>query len=323
MPSTSTRTLRLLSLLQSRRHWPGPLLAERLGVSARTLRRDVDRLRELGYPVDAHPGVDGGYALGPGAALPPLLVDDDEAMALAVAVQSQLGDGDGGDAALRALTKIVQVMPRRLRARLDAVRSASTPAPWGTADAGPVDHGVLSVLALGCRDAERVRFGYRAADGSASTRRVEPFRLVPLGRRWYLVGFDLDRHDWRTFRIDRVRAAEGTGVPFATRTPPFDDVAAFVRDRVAGGAATGRHQVEVAIDAPAETVAARLGRWAQVRPRTPSTCTMTMATDSLDWPLFALGSTGADFTVLDPPELATLAAAWAVRFRRAGREPDA
>ena len=322
MASTSSRTLRLLSLLQGRRHWPGPLLAERLEVSVRTLRRDVERLRDLGYPVEAHPGADGGYALAPGAALPPLLVDDDEAMALAVAVQSQLADGDGGDAALRALTKIVQVMPRRLRARLDAVRSSSTPVPWSTPDAGPVDHGVLSVLALGCRDGERVRFGYRAADGSASTRWVEPLRLVPLGRRWYLVGFDLDRHDWRTFRIDRVRAAEGTGVPFAPRTPPFADVAAFVRDRVAGGAATGRHQVEVEIDAPADTVAARLGRWAQVRPRTPSSCTMSMATDSLDWPLFALGSVGADFTVLDPPELRTLAAAWGTRFTRAGDVPD-
>jgi predicted DNA-binding transcriptional regulator YafY len=318
MASTSTRTLRLLSLLQSRRHWPGPLLAERLEVSARTLRRDVERLRELGYPVDAHPGVDGGYALAPGAALPPLLVDDDEAMALAVAVQSQLADGDGGDAALRALTKIVQVMPRRLRARLDAVRSSSTPVPWSTADGGPVDHEVLSVLALGCRDGERVRFGYRAADGSDSSRRVEPFRLVPLGRRWYLVGFDLDRHDWRTFRIDRVRAAEGTGVPFATRTPPFDDVAAFVRDRVAGGAATGRQQVEVEVHAPAEAVAARLGRWARVESRSPTTCTMSMSTDSLDWPLFALGSLGADFTVLSPPELRTLAAGWGARFARAG-----
>ena len=322
MASTSSRTLRLLSLLQSRRHWPGPLLAQRLAVSARTLRRDVERLRELGYPVHAQPGVDGGYALAPGAALPPLVVEDDEAMALAVAVQSQLADGEGGDAALRALTKIVQVMPRGLRARLDAVRSATTPVPWGT-EVGPVDHGVLTVLALGCRDGERVRFGYRAADGSASTRRVEPFRLVPLGRRWYLVGFDLDRHDWRTFRIDRVQAAEGTGVPFVTRTPPFADVAAFVRDRVSGGAAAGRHQVEVQVDAPAETVRDRVGRWARVEPRTAHSCVLSMATDALDWPLFALGTVGAGFTVLEPPELKALAAAWGARFTRAGDEGEA
>jgi predicted DNA-binding transcriptional regulator YafY len=294
MANTSSRTLRLLSLLQARRHWPGLLLADRLGVSARTLRRDVDRLRELGYPVDAHPGVDGGYALAPGAALPPLVVDDDEAMALAVAIQSHLATGDGGDAALRALTKIIQVMPRRLRARLEAVRSSTTPAPWSTDTVAPVDHAVLSTLALGCRDSERVRFGYQAANGSQSSRRVEPFQLVPLGRRWYLVGYDLDRRDWRTFRIDRITTAEGAGASFAPHTPPFDDVAS------------------------ADTVTARVGRWAEVQPRTPNSCTMIIETDSLDGPLFALGSIGAEFTVITPLELVTMAADWGSRFVRAG-----
>jgi predicted DNA-binding transcriptional regulator YafY len=318
MANTSSRTLRLLSLLQARRHWPGPLLADRLGVSARTLRRDVDRLRELGYPVDAHPGVDGGYALAPGAALPPLVVDDDEAMALAVAIQSHLATGDGGDAALRALTKIIQVMPRRLRARLDAVRSSTTPAPWSTDTVAPVDHAVLSTLALGCRDSERVRFGYQAANGSQSSRRVEPFQLVPLGRRWYLVGYDLDRRDWRTFRIDRITTAEGAGASFAPHTPPFDDVAEFVRARVLGGAPGGRHRVEVIVDASADTVTARVGRWAEVQPRTPNSCTMIIETDSLDGPLFALGSIGAEFTVITPRELVTMAADWGSRFVRAG-----
>jgi predicted DNA-binding transcriptional regulator YafY len=310
--------------LQSRRYWPGPLLADRLGVSDRTLRRDVDRLRELGYPVDAQPGVDGGYALAPGAALPPLVVDDDEAMALAVAIQSHLGSGDGGDAALRALTKIIQVMPRRLRARLDAVRSATTPAPWNAEPAAPLDHEVLSTLALGCRDAERVRFGYRALNGAPSARRVEPYRLVPLGPRWYLVAYDLDRQDWRTFRIDRITTAEGAGTSFAPRTPPFDDVAAYVRAGVEGGTPGGRQRVEVVVEAAADTVRSRVGRWAEVRPRTPTSCTMTMETVALDGPLFILGAIGAEFTVVTPPELARLAADWGDRYVRAGqRGPEA
>lgn len=316
MANTSSRTLRLLSLLQARRYWPGPLLAERLGVSARTLRRDVDRLRELGYPVDANPGVDGGYALAPGAALPPLVVDDDEAMALAVAIQSHLASGDGGDAALRALTKIVQVLPRRLRARLDAVRSSTTAALWST-ETVSVDHDVLTTLALGCRDSERVRFGYRAIDGSQSSRQVEPLQLVALGRRWYLVAYDLDRRDWRTFRIDRIDAAVGAGTSSAPRTPPFDDVAAFVRDRVSGGAPGGRHRVEVIVEASADTVSARFGRWAEVQALTANRCALTMDTDSLDGPLFALGSIGAAFTVITPPELATKAADWSNRFAQA------
>ena len=322
MANTSWRTLRLLSLLQARRYWPGPQLAERLGVSPRTLRRDVERLRELGYPVDAHPGVDGGYALAPGAALPPLVVDDDEAMALAVAIQSQLASGQGGDAALRALTKVVQVMPRRLRTRLDAFRASTTPAQWGGGTDAPVDHAVLATLALGCRDGERVRLDYRAADGTPSSRRMEPLRLVPLGRRWYLVAYDLERHDWRTLRIDRIAAAEGTGVPFAARTPPFDDVAAWVRARVQGAGGGGRHHVEAVVEAPAEVVAASVGRWAEVRPRTAATCTLTLDTDALDGPLWALGAAGAPFTVVSPPELAELAAAWGARFVRAGTGPD-
>lgn len=321
MANTSSRTLRLLSLLQARRYWPGPLLADRLEVSARTLRRDVDRLRELGYPVDAHPGVDGGYALAPGAALPPLVMDDDEAMALAIAIASHLTTGEGGEAALRALTKIIHVMPRRLRARLDAVRSSTTPAPWNSDTTAPVDHDVLSTLALGCRDCERVRFGYRAAGGEQTARRVEPHRLVPLGRRWYLVGYDLDRHDWRTFRIDRIITAQGTGASFGPRRRPFEDVAAFVRANVLGETASGRLRVEVVIEAPADTVSRHVGRWARVDSRTPGSCTMTMDTDSLDGPLYALGAIGAEFTVVTPPELVARCADWGSRFTRAGDDP--
>ncbi|GAA1587718.1 YafY family protein [Kribbella sancticallisti] len=298
------------------------MLAGRLEVSPRTLRRDVDRLRELGYPVDAHPGVDGGYALAPGAALPPLVVDDDEAMELAVAIQSHLATGTGGDAALRALTKIIQVMPRRLRARLDAVRSSTTPAPWSSDTVAPVDHAVLATLALARRDSERVRFGYRSIDGTQTSRLVEPFQLVPLGRRWYLVGYDLDRRDWRTFRIDRIITAEGAGTTFASRTPPFDDVAAFVRTNVLGSASGGRHRVEVIVEATAEIVSARFGRWADVQARTSKSCLVSMEPDSLDGPLVTLASIGAEFTVLTPPELATMAADWGARLTRAGQNSE-
>jgi predicted DNA-binding transcriptional regulator YafY len=347
MANTSSRTLRLLSLLQTRRWWPGPLLAERLEVSPRTLRRDVDRLRELGYPVDAAPGVEGGYALAAGAALPPLVVDDEEAMALAVAIQSQLVTGGGGDAAVRAFTKVVQVMPRRLRLRLDAVQAATTPARWGDEPTERIDHEVLAVLALGCRDAERVRFDYATAyrvvpprdavsrapasdtprgvrgvvppHDTASSRRVEPFRLVPLGRRWYLVGYDLDRADWRTFRIDRITGAQSTGVPFAPRTPPFDDVAAFVLAGVQGAGArgAGTHHVEAVVEAPAADVTARIGGWAQVEALTETSCTFRMEADDLDGPVFALGMTGAPFRVLGPPALAALVRVWADRLAAA------
>ncbi len=323
MANTSSRTLRLLSLLQSRRYWPGPQLAERLEVSARTLRRDVDRLRELGYPVDAHPGVDGGYALAPGATLPPLVIDDDEAMELAVAIQGHLAGGDGGPAALRAFTKIIQVMPRRLRSRLEAVRSSTTAAQWvsgagASGPAAPLDSSVVATLALACRDQERVRFDYRALDHAVTARRVEPHQLVPLGRRWYLVGYDLDRGDWRTFRIDRIASAAGTGSPFAPRTPPFDDVADYVRDKVSGGTAGGRYRVEIDIAAPADVVAAAFGRWAEVSPRTPERCTLVMETESLSGPLYALASIEADFTVIAPPELRSLVTHWGNRLVRAG-----
>lgn len=319
MPTIGSRTLRLLSLLQSRRWWPGPLLAERLEISPRTLRRDIDRLRDLGYPVDAAPGVEGGYALAPGAVLPPLVVDDEEAMALAVAISSQLATGDGGEAAVRAFTKVVQVMPRPLRRRLDAVQAATTPARWGDEPTERVDHQVLAVLALGCRDGERVRFTYTGASGDTSERRLEPFRLVPLGRRWYLVGYDLDRHDWRTFRIDRISGAEGTGVPFAPRTPPFDDVAAFVLAGVQGAGARGAggHEVEAVVEAPAAQVGARLGGWARVEPLTATTCRFFMETDDLDGAVLALGVAGAPFRVLGPPALVEHLHAWVARLAAA------
>src|SRR5215213_2450602 len=214
MAATSVRMLRLLSLLQTHRYWSGAELAGRLEVSVRTLRRDVDRLRELGYPVDAQRGVDGGYQLAAGAALPPLVLDDDEAVALALGLQAAAQRGVAGvaESSVSALTKVVQVMPPRLRRRVEALQAMTVEAGLGAGSVAPaVDPGVLTTVAQACRDTVRLRFAYTAADGTASDREVEPARLALLGRRWYLVAYDLGRHDWRSFRLDRLGPAEATG----------------------------------------------------------------------------------------------------------------
>ena len=337
--SPSTRSFRLLSLLQNHRYWSGADLAERLGVSARTLRRDVDRLRELGYPVQAHPGVDGGYQLAAGAALPPLVVDDEEAVALAVglllATQGGLGassvagdmaaDRAAGEvtiaeASARALAKVVQVMPARLRRRAEAVAAVTEPASWSTARAGQaaaVDPGVLATTALACRDAERIRFDYTAASGDRTQRHVEPHRLVTLDRRWYLVGYDLARLDWRNFRLDRVAGAvQATGARFRPRTLPAADAAEFVRRSIATSGPAA-YPVEAVIEAPAAAVRERIGRWASVEETGKEQCRITMTPSDLDWPLMALGVTGADFRIVSPPELADRVRDWGERFGRA------
>ncbi|MGY1619595.1 helix-turn-helix transcriptional regulator [Geodermatophilus sp. SYSU D00691] len=305
MAATGSRTLRLLSLLQARRHWAGSDLAGRLGVSVRTLRRDVDRLRELGYPVEARRGVDGGYALAPGAALPPLVLDDDEAVALAVGLQAAAtADIEGvAETSVRALAKVVQVMPARLRKRVDALRAVTVPAAWGGAPAqgGGVEPGVLTSLALACRDAERVEFGYTAARGERTERTVEPFRLVSLGRRWYLVGYDLDRGDWRSFRVDRISGPRGTGARFGPRRFPAEDAAGFVRDRIVE--LPVRRAAEAVVEAPAEEVRARIGRWATVEADGPDRCRVHLDSDDLTWAAAGLALTGARFTAVSPPEL--------------------
>ncbi|MFF2121780.1 helix-turn-helix transcriptional regulator [Kitasatospora sp. NPDC058184] len=322
MANTSTRTLRLLSLLQTHRYWPGDELADRLGVSVRTLRRDIDRLRELGYPVEAQRGVDGGYQLAAGAALPPLVIDDEEAVALAVGLQAAAESPVEGvaEASARVLAKVVQVMPARLRRRVEALRAVTVPVDWGTRTGTGVDPDVLTVVALACRDGERVRFSYTAADGRGTDRHVEPHRLVCLNRRWYLVAYDLDRADWRSFRLDRLTAPTGSGARFAPRTLPAADAAEFVR---AGLNRMPRpHQVEALIEAPAEFVRARVGRWGTVEPVTPHRCRLRMTADSLDWPAMALGSLGAEFQVLAPDALRTLLTDWSTRFARAAAEGE-
>ena len=326
MANTSSRTLHLLSLLQTRRYWPGEELAGQLRVSPRTLRRDIDRLRELGYPIQAQRGVAGGYQLAAGSALPPLVVDDEEAVALAVGLQAAAqGAGAPGavegiaEASVRALAKVVQVMPARLRRRVQALGAVTVPAGWeaaGGAARETVDPEVLTTLALACRDTERVRFSYTAAGGEQTGRHVEPHRLVLLGRRWYLVGYDLTRQDWRSFRLDRLAGPRGTGARFRPRELPAADAAAFVRDGI--GSATAVYQVEVLVDAPAGTVRERYGRYAAVEEIDETRSRIRMTADQLEWPMMLLGSLGAEFEVISPPELLDGIRDWSRRFGRAG-----
>ena len=322
MANTSSRTLRLLSLLQTHRHWPGVELAERLGVSVRTLRRDVDRLRDLGYPVRATRGAAGGYQLEAGAALPPLVVDDDEAVALAVGMSAAAQGGLAGieESAVRALTKVVQVMPPALRRRVDALRAVTVPAALGSP--GPsVSPEVLIAVAQACRDYERMQFRYTAGSGEQTDRHVEPHRLVPLGRRWYLVAYDLTRHGWRSFRLDRLTGPRTTATRFRPRDLPAGDAAAFVRAGIED--MPSQYAVEALIEAPAEQIRERIGRWCTVEDAGSNRCRMRMTAVSLDWPTSALGAVDADFEVLAPPELAERIRELGDRFTRAtGRARD-
>lgn len=230
MPNDPTgRALQLLSLLQSHRLWRGAELAERLEVTERTVRRDIDRLRDLGYPVDATTGTDGGYRLATGAHLPPLVLDDDEAVAVAVGMRSAAGAAvaDMDESSLRALAKIEQLLPDRLRRRVSALQTSISSMRWAT-DGHVVDADALSVLAVACRDREEVRFDYRRRDDHDSGRLVEPYQLVAAGRRWYLVAWDLRRDDWRTFRLDRLTEPRLAGGRFAPRDIPGGDAATYL-----------------------------------------------------------------------------------------------
>ncbi|MFC7386522.1 helix-turn-helix transcriptional regulator [Sphaerisporangium rhizosphaerae] len=303
MLETSARLLRLLSLLQSRRDWPGASLAERLGVSERTVRRDVDRLRELGYPVNATRGTDGGYRLGAGAAMPPLLLDDEEAVAVAVGLRTAARGAVAGieETSVRALAKLEQVLPSRLRHRVGALQASIEAVPPDRP--GPsVDPGVLTALAAACRDRERLRFDYRAHDGSAAVRTVEPHRLVSWGRRWYLVAWDVERQDWRTFRADRVEPRTPTGPRFPPRDPPEGGAAAHVARGVS--AAAWRHRARVLVHAPAQVVAERVNPAVGVVEAVDErTCVLHTGADTLNTLAVYLGMLDLDFQVTEPPEL--------------------
>ncbi|HET6625628.1 MAG TPA: YafY family protein [Nocardioidaceae bacterium] len=315
MAGSSARMLQLLSLLQTHRYWSGGELAGRLQVSARTLRRDVDRLRELGYPVDAVRGVAGGYQLQAGAALPPLLLDDEEAVAIAVGLRAAAGGMVAGieETSVRALGKLVQVMPPRLRRRVDALQAYTVPVAF---TGGPsFDAAVLSTLAMACRDDERLAFDYTTRDGESMRRSVEPHRLVSLGRRWYLVAYDLTRHDWRSFRVDRLSSPETTGARFRQRELPAGDAAAFVQQGIT--TAPQKHQVVVLVQASAADVTGVVGRWGAVEEVGEDVSRLRMQVDDLAWPMLVLASVGADFEVESPAELVERVHATGRLFSRA------
>jgi predicted DNA-binding transcriptional regulator YafY len=319
MLETSARLLKLLSLLQTPREWPGPELAERLSVSTRTIRNDVERLRQLGYPVDATRGAVGGYRLGAGAAMPPLLLEDDEAVAIALSLRTVAGGAVAGieETSLRALTKLQQVLPSRLSRRVDALQGYTVQVT-GPYKGPEVDGAMLAQLAAACRDRERVRFGYADRGGAATRRAVEPCRLVNAGRRWYLLGWDVDRDDWRTFRVDRVGEVTGVGLRFAEREPPGGDAAAYVRQGLRSAAALGV-RARLLVHAGAEETAGRVGWSAEsVEARDDTSCVVTFGARSVEDMAPWLGFLRADFEVLEPPELAAELSRLAERYRRAG-----
>jgi len=315
--NTSSRTLRLLSLFQTRRYWPGAELAQRLEVSARTLRRDIDRLRELGYPVEAQRGLDGGYQLAAGASMPPLVLDDEEAVALGVGLQAAIqGGGVVGieESSVRALAKIVQVMPSRLRQRVSSLAAMTVAAPWSSSTP-TIDPGDLASIAQACRDSERLEFSYTANDRARSDRRVEPHRLVLLGRRWYLVAWDMDRSDWRTFRLDRLAVPRPTGTKFVQRELPANDAAEFVRAGIDN--LPTRHIVEALVHGDASVIRSRIGPWVTVEEVDDARCRLRMTSESLDLVLATLGRAGAEFEVVSSPAVIDYAREWIGRMGRA------
>ncbi|MEO3797439.1 WYL domain-containing protein [Nonomuraea sp. B10E15] len=326
MPKTSARLLSLLSLLQARRDWPGALLAERLDVSPRTVRRDVDRLRELGYPIVAFKGPDGGYRLDAGAELPPLLFDDEQAVALAIALQMAATTGAGiEEAAARALNTVRQVMPARLRRRIDTFQVTAVERP-AVRPGAQVGGGVLMALSAAVHGREVLRFDYApvaspGVDGEGMgdpPRRVQPHHLVTWGGRWYLVAWDLDRDDWRTFRADRITPRTPAGPRFTPRELPGGDVAAFVAGRFlgSGGAGGWPCRGEVILGAPAADVS-RYTRDGVVEELGPDRCRLVLGSWSWTGLAAAIGRFDTAIEVVGPAELKDAFAHLARRYATA------
>ncbi|WP_063022064.1 helix-turn-helix transcriptional regulator [Nocardia niwae] len=317
MNDTPARLLRLLSLLQTPREWPGSELAERLGVTDRTVRRDIDRLRELGYPVTATLGAAGGYRLAAGAAMPPLLVEDDEAVAIAVGLRAAAGSAVAGieEASVRALAKVEQVLPAKLRRRVRVFAAALTPP---TGDGAAADPEVLATLAAAVANRERVRFTYRDEAGAETRRNAEPVGLVPARRRWYLVGYDLDRAGWRVYRVDRIDRPQPTAARFAPRPLPAADPAAYVVGRRTDWG-TPSFRLRLTIHAPVERVAGRLGDGpGEIVAIDAHTCRIdAQRDDAPEWLAHRLLGLGAEFQVHEPPALITHLRAIADRAERA------
>jgi predicted DNA-binding transcriptional regulator YafY len=299
MLDTSARLLRLLTTLQTRRHWAGPELAEKLEVTARTLRRDVDRLRALGYAVEAASGPGGGYQLGTGSVLPPLLLNDDEAIAVSAALRSAADTfSDLNDTVVAALVKLEQLLPKRLRRRASALQAMTV-----SVGSGPrIDAELLIALASACRDAVALRFQYTSHDGASSQRQVEPLRLAHTGnRRWYLVAWDLERDAWRTFRVDRMRTPVA-GARFVPRQPP-PDLEKYVAESIS--AAPYRQRARVRLFGSAKAMAKRVPPWVGViEPLDDASCVLSLGADALDGLVCHIILAGVDFELLEPPELA-------------------
>jgi predicted DNA-binding transcriptional regulator YafY len=315
MSETSSRLLELLSMLQGRRDWPGNELAGRLEVSGRTIRRDVERLRRLGYPVESLTGPAGGYRLRAGSAMPPLLLDDEEAIAIAVGLRTAARASVTGieETAVRALVKLEQVLPAHLRRRVSALSAATITLPA----AGPmVDPQHLTVIAAACRDSECLRFAYQSRDDTKSRREVEPHSLVNVGRRWYLVAWDRRREDWRTFRIDRLTKPASMGVRFVVRKLPAKDAAAYVKQSIT--TAPNRFEARVTLHVAADEITSRVpAHWGAIEPIDAHSCEYRTGDADLDWLAVRIAMLGVDFEVHEPPELVEHLRALALRLSRA------
>ncbi|MFI6995876.1 helix-turn-helix transcriptional regulator [Nocardia sp. NPDC050175] len=322
MTETAARLLQLLSLLQTRREWTGPELADRLGVTVRTVRRDIERLRELEYPVHASLGSVGGYRLEAGTDLPPLLLNDEEAVAITLGLRSAAQGSVAGieESAARALVKLQQVLPSRLRGRVDAIDSATV--SLGGPAAGPrVDPETLVVLAAAARDGERIRFRYRDKTDAESKRVAEPHSLVSAGRRWYLVAWDIDRADWRTFRLDRIDAPFPTGVRCAPRELPGDDAAAFVTSQLAHSRPT--RSVVFLVHTSAEQLAETFRvRPEEVEPIDEHSCLIRTSADSLEWTAVRIAHLDVEFEVKEPPEMRRMLHDVGAKLLRAAGNPQ-
>jgi predicted DNA-binding transcriptional regulator YafY len=317
MTQTSSRLLRLLSLLQTPRDWTGTELADRLEVSGRTVRKDIERLRDLGYPVEATRGPVGGYRLGAGATMPPLLLDDEEAVATAVGLMAASTRGIAGieESSLRALMKLEQVLPSRLRRRVEAIRSYASDVRLDLE--GPeVNVTILQTLANACRDHEMQRIGYRKHDGSSIRRMVEPHRMVSWGNRWYLVAWDEDRSDWRTFRVDRIATCEPTGRRFRERPLPDPDITGYIARNVSRSG--WRYHLRFTVFAPADEVRRRINpAVGTVHPVDETRCILESGSDDLWTAAVYIGTLDLDFRCESPPEMVDYLRTLAGRYARA------
>ncbi|MET0898936.1 MAG: YafY family protein [Mycobacterium sp.] len=301
MSETTSRVLQLLGLLQARRVWTGEELAERLGVTGRSVRRDIDRLRDLGYPVHASTGHGGGYQLGAGAALPPLLLDPDEAIAMAVCLRLAAGGSVAGvgESALRALSKLDQVMPAKLRSQVSAVQESTVTLTSGSTDT-PVEPEALMTLARACRDHEHVDAAYTDIRGAETSRRLEPYQLVTTGRRWYLLAYDRDKLDWRTLRLDRMSDVRARGTTFIARDAP--DAATYVSRSISSS--PYRYVARVRYFCSSEVVAQHFSpSSATIEAEGPETCLVTAGADDPEKIALYLAMVGCDFEILGPPEV--------------------